>query len=59
MSSPDVYDDKGSSERKLSSDGPHNDTFGHAVQVGELTFEEDTAGGMGRHLGITSTTLLM
>lgn len=26
---------------------------------GELSFEEDTAGGMGRHLGITSTTLLM
>lgn len=30
-----------------------------SVQPGELTLEEDTAGGMGRHLGLFSTTLLM
>jgi amino acid transporter len=29
------------------------------ISPGELTFEEDTAGGMGRHLGITSCTLLI
>lgn len=28
-------------------------------QPGELTFAEDTAGGMGRHLGIFSATFLM
>lgn len=28
-------------------------------QPGELTFAEDTAGGMGRHLGLFSTTFLM
>ena len=31
----------------------------HAVQPGELSLEEDTAGGMGRHLGLFSTTFLM
>ena len=30
-----------------------------AVQPGELTLEEDAAGGMGRHLGLFSTTFLM
>lgn len=30
-----------------------------AAQPGELTLEEDTAGGMGRHLGLFSTTFLM
>ena len=29
------------------------------VEPGELTFEEDTAGGLGRHLGLFSTTFLM
>lgn len=29
------------------------------VQPGELTLEEDAAGGMGRHLGLFSTTFLM
>lgn len=29
------------------------------VAPGELSFEEDTAGGLGRHLGLTTTTLLM
>ncbi|KAH9980758.1 high affinity methionine permease [Russula compacta] len=30
-----------------------------SVNPGELTFEEDTAGGMGRHLGVFSCTLLI
>ena len=29
------------------------------LNPGELTFEEDTAGGLGRHLGVTSCTLLI
>ncbi|EIW82051.1 amino acid transporter [Coniophora puteana RWD-64-598 SS2] len=29
------------------------------LNPGELTFDEDTAGGMGRHLGVTSCTLLI
>ena len=31
----------------------------NSVEAGELTFEEDTAGGLGRHLGVFSTTFLM
>ena len=30
----------------------------NSVKAGELTFEEDTAGGLGRHLGVFSTTFL-
>lgn len=29
------------------------------IAPGELTFEEGTSGGLGRHLGLVSTTLLM
>ena len=29
------------------------------LRVGELTFEEDTSGGLGRHLGVFSATFLM
>ncbi|KAG1788730.1 amino acid transporter [Suillus plorans] len=35
---------------------PNDDTD---LNPGELTFEEDTAGGLGRHLGVTSCTLLI
>ncbi|KAG1852540.1 amino acid transporter [Suillus subluteus] len=35
---------------------PNNDTD---LNPGGLTFEEDTAGGLGRHLGVTSCTLLI
>ncbi|KAI0044682.1 high affinity methionine permease [Auriscalpium vulgare] len=37
------------------------DTFDAALETfpGGLTFEEDTAGGMGRHLGVFSCTLLI
>ena len=31
----------------------------HTVQPGELTLEQDAAGGLGRHLGLSSTTFLM
>ena len=31
----------------------------HIVQPGDLSLEEDTAGGLGRHLGLFSTTFLM
>lgn len=29
------------------------------LQPGDMTFEESTSGGMGRHLGLVSTTFLM
>lgn len=29
------------------------------VQPGELSLEQDTAGGLGRHFGLSSTTFLM
>ena len=32
---------------------------GVTLQAGELTLEESSAGGIGRHLGLVSTTLLM
>lgn len=31
----------------------------HTIQPGDLSLEEDTAGGLGRHLGLFSTTFLM
>ena len=40
----------------------HSDVDDVALRVvhpGELTFEEDVAGGLGRHLGLVSTTFLM
>ena len=52
-------------EENINSDekSPHHsdvdDVALGMVQPGELTFEEDTAGGLGRHLGLTSTTFLM
>lgn len=39
-----------------SSDEPLADKI---IAPGELTFEEGTSGGLGRHLGLFSTTLLM
>ncbi|KAH8816509.1 high affinity methionine permease [Xylogone sp. PMI_703] len=40
-----------------SSDG--DPVADRAVAPGELTYEEDVKGGMGRHLGLTSTTFLI
>ncbi len=40
--------------------GPDVDVnIDETVEAGELTFVEDTKGGMGRHLGLWSTTFLM
>ena len=35
------------------------DGIGYGLHPGELTLEEDVAGGLGRHLGVASTTFLM
>ncbi|KAG2142213.1 amino acid transporter [Suillus cothurnatus] len=51
--------DDRASETQLSEKDqkqPNNDAD---LNPGELTFEEDTAGGLGRHLGVTSCTLLI
>lgn len=40
-------------------DGSSGDEEPENAEVGELSFEEDTRGGLGRHLGIVSTTFLM
>ncbi|TLD38307.1 high affinity methionine permease [Venturia nashicola] len=42
--------------RATSNDEPEADAI---IAPGELTFEEGTSGGLGRHLGLTSTTLLI
>ncbi|KAG2743385.1 amino acid transporter [Suillus brevipes Sb2] len=54
--------DDRASESQLSDEDQRiekelNDDAG--LNPGELTFEEDTAGGMGRYLGVTSCTLLI
>ncbi|KAH6666300.1 high affinity methionine permease [Halenospora varia] len=36
-----------------------NEKHDLSIKAGELTLEEDTAGGMGRHLGVFSTTFLI
>lgn len=54
--------DDRASESQLSDEDqriqkePNDDA---CLNPGELTFEEDTAGGMGRYLGVTSCTLLI
>ncbi|KAA1475064.1 amino acid transporter [Dentipellis sp. KUC8613] len=48
-----AYGDEGKAAVEVSDDGSEG------VNPGELTFEEDTAGGMGRHLGVFSCTLLI
>lgn len=50
-----------SEKQNYSDDGvePHV-SHGAAVEgIGGLTFDQYTTGGMGRHLGIISTTFLM
>jgi hypothetical protein len=39
-----------------SEDEKAND---RSLETGELSFAEDTSGGMGRHLGLMDTTFLM
>jgi hypothetical protein len=46
----------------IASDGPGDSDEPEAdalLRPGELSFEQATAGGLGRHLGIVSTTFLM
>ncbi|KAG2038279.1 amino acid transporter [Suillus americanus] len=53
-------DDRASEPQLCENDQKqHNDDSDADLSPGELTFEEDTAGGMGRHLGVTSCTLLI
>lgn len=42
--------------RSTSNEEPKVDAI---IAPGELSFEEGTSGGLGRHLGLFSTTLLM
>lgn len=41
------------------SDGWDGKVEARNIQPGNLDLEEDAAGGLGRHLGLFSTTLLM
>lgn len=41
------------------ADDPQLGVIDKSLEAGELSLEEDAAGGMGRHLGVFSTTLLM
>lgn len=45
-----------SSQSRRSSEEPEADAI---VGPGEVSFEQATAGGLGRHLGLWSTTFLM
>ncbi|KIK34929.1 hypothetical protein CY34DRAFT_812556 [Suillus luteus UH-Slu-Lm8-n1] len=54
--------DDRASESQLSDEDQRNEKEPNddaGLNPGELTFEEDTAGGMGRYLGVTSCTLLI
>jgi hypothetical protein len=52
-SKSNVYDYNGKS---TPGEEPEADKI---IAPGELSFEEGTSGGLGRHLGLFSTTLLM
>lgn len=58
-------DEKSPVEGSSSDDATSADVQGLEVdarrtpQPGDLTLEQDTAGGLGRHLGLFSTTFLM
>lgn len=61
-----VISDEKSSAEEISGNNtalPHTEKAEldavHTVQPGDLSLEEDTAGGLGRHLGLFSTTFLM
>ncbi|MCJ1357803.1 MAG: hypothetical protein MMC33_007799 [Icmadophila ericetorum] len=44
----------------VTTNGEENEPLAHTIiHPGELSFEEDTAGGLGRHLGLFSTTFLI
>lgn len=51
-----------SSEEQQKYGGATTDKAAESDEIlnpGELSFDEDTAGGLGRHLGLWSTTFLM
>lgn len=52
LSEKKTYFDDGAEPR--TSDG-----IGSTETIGALTFDQYTTGGMGRHLGVFSTTFLM
>lgn len=52
LSKSEAQSDRGDDPRIASNEELRED-------VGDLTFEQYTAGGLGRHLGIFSTTSLM
>jgi len=54
--------DVSSNDRTLFRDSKNTDAeleVDRPLEPGELIFEEDTTGGLGRHLGLVSTTFLM
>jgi hypothetical protein len=57
-----VRSDVSSADKALFRDSDSGEADMEAEKIlepGELRFDEDTRGGMGRHLGLTSTTFLM
>ena len=57
-----VRSDVSSQDKTLFRDSDSGEVDMEAEKIlapGELSFDEDTRGGLGRHLGLTSTTFLM
>jgi hypothetical protein len=57
-----VRSDVSSADKALFRDSNSGEADMEAEKIlepGELSFDEDTRGGMGRHLGLISTTFLM
>jgi hypothetical protein len=64
--SPTENDTSNSSEKQTYLDGnepldapQHDASIPKDAEAGELTLDETAAGGLGRHLGVFSTTFLM
>ncbi|OAX30481.1 hypothetical protein K503DRAFT_807224, partial [Rhizopogon vinicolor AM-OR11-026] len=55
----DDQDDRTFFQSKISEKDHIMQVDNAELDPGELTFEEDAAGGMGRYLGVTSCTLLI
>jgi len=59
---PAARSDVSSQDKALFRDSDSGEVDMEAEKIlapGELSFDEDTRGGLGRHLGLTSTTFLM
>jgi hypothetical protein len=48
-----------SDDEQYSPADPHDAAIPRDAQAGELTLDETAAGGLGRHLGLFSTTFLV